>query len=155
MPVTSLKLVRDCVDDNTRNFAKAVSCWNRGDLAGYLQLYSDDVRVFGYGPSPMDKRTAASFYETLWSALGEEGQASPTLTIQEGAADGDLFACRVTLSGIHRGSFLGLAPTHRGYALHGMTMLRFANGRVVERWACEDMFGLLVQLGGLKAPCSA
>lgn len=149
MLASSLRVVRERVDDNTETLARAVGCWNSGDLAGYLQLYHDDVRVFGYGAGPMDKRAAAAFCDNLWSALGEAGRASPVLVIEEGAADGDLFACRTMLSGIHRGSFLGLPPTQRPYALRGMTMMRFAGGRVIEQWSYEDMLGLLVHLGGL------
>lgn len=149
MLASSLRVVRECVDDNTESLARAVSCWNSGDLAGYLKLYHDEVRVFGHGASSMNKQTAAAFYDALWSAMGEAGRTSPVLAIEDGAADGDLFACRTTLSGIHRGSFLGLPPTQRAYVLHGMTMMRFINGRVIEQWSCEDRLGLLVQLGGL------
>lgn len=152
MLASSLRVVHDRVESNTACLAHAVKCWNKGDLAGYLQLYSDDARIFGYGSTAMDKRTVAAFYETVWSTLGREGHSSPDLTIHEGAADGDLFACRITMSGVHRGSFLGVAPTFRPYDLHGISMLRFAEGRVVERWACEDMFGLLIQLGAIEAP---
>lgn len=158
MVASSLRVVSnrgdsdDRVDSNAETLARAVRSWNAGDLAGYLQLYGDDVRVFGFGPEPMDKPTLTAFYETVWSTLGEAGRANPVLTIHEGAADGDLFACRLTLSGIHRGSFLGVAPTQRPYLLHGITMMRFLHGRVVERWTCEDMFGLLIQLGALEAP---
>ncbi len=149
MLALNLRVVRECVDDNTESLARAVSCWNSGDLAGYLKLYHDEVRVFGYGAGPMDKRMAAAFYETLWSALGAAGRPGPVLTIEEGAADGDLFACRTTLSGVHRGPFLDLPPTQRAYVLPGITMMRFMNGRVIEQRSCEDMLGLLVHLGGL------
>lgn len=140
------------VHDNAASLALAVKRWNQGDLAGYLAFYDERVRVYGYGPGAMDKSTVAAFYETIWTTLGEDGKRGPTLTIHEGAADGDLFACRVSMTGIHRGAFLGISPTGLPYVLHGMTMYRFFDGRIVERWACEDMFGLLVQLGAIEPP---
>lgn len=152
MVASTLRVVQDRVDDNTARLAEALACWNRGDLQGYLALYDERVRVFGFGPEPMDKRMVTAFYETVWSTLGQEGKPNPLLVLHEGAADGDLFACRVTMTGIHRGAFLGVAPTGRPYSLDGITMLRFANGRVVQRWTCEDMFGLLIQLGAIEAP---
>lgn len=152
MVASRLRVVGDRVDDNTACLAQAVKCWNDGDLPGYLELYANNARIFGYAAEPMDKTTAAGFYETVWTTLGQEGQRNPALVVHEGAADGDLFACRVTMSGIHRGAFLGVAPTQRFYALHGITMLRFSEGKVVQRWTCEDMFGLLVQLGAIEAP---
>jgi predicted ester cyclase len=33
-----------------------------------------------------------------------------------------------------------------------MTILKFANGRVVERWSNADMLGLMVQIGAMPAP---
>ncbi len=152
MVASMLRQVQDRVDDNAMQLARALDCWNNGDLAGYLELYDDRARVFGYGPDPMDKRTVAAFYESVWSTLGQEGKANPLIVLHEGAADGDLFACRITMSGVHRGAFLGVAPTGRQYKLDGITMLRFANGRVIQRWTCEDMFGLLIQLGAIEAP---
>lgn len=152
MTASSALKLQERVDDNAAQLALAIQCWNSGDLAGYLALYDDRVRVFGYGPEPMDKRTVAAFYDTVWSTLGQEGRPNPLLVLHEGAADGDLFACRITMSGVHRGAFLGVAPTGRPYTLNGITMLRFADRRVTQRWTCEDMFGLLIQLGAIEAP---
>lgn len=152
MVASTVRVLQDRVDDNAAQLSRALACWNSGDLAGYLSLYDDKARIFGYGPEPMDKAMVTVFYETLWSTLGEEGKPNPHLVLHEGAADGDMFACRISMSGVHRGAFLGVVPTARPYVLNGITMLRFANGRVVQRWTCEDMFGLLIQLGAIEAP---
>jgi len=56
------------------------------------------------------------------------------------------------MSGIHRGPFLGVPATGRPYSLGGITMMRFAGDRVIERWSSADMLGLLVQVGAIPAP---
>jgi hypothetical protein len=43
--------------------AKAVNCWNAGDLDGYLELYDDRIRLHGYSAEPMNKRASAT---TKW-----------------------------------------------------------------------------------------
>jgi hypothetical protein len=49
--------------------ARAVERWNVGDLAGYLEVYADDVRLHGFTPEPMDKRAARAFYEGMFAAF--------------------------------------------------------------------------------------
>jgi predicted ester cyclase len=56
------------------------------------------------------------------------------------------------MSGIHSGTFLNVPASGRPYVLPGITVLRFAGGKVTERWSSADMLGLLVQVGALPAP---
>lgn len=126
--------------------------WNAGDLDGYLTLYDPAIRLHGYTPEPMDKAAAAAFYGAIWSALAADGRPNPDLVFHEEMTDSDLYACRFTMTGRHGGAFMGVPATGRAYALGGITMMRFANGRVVERWSTADMLGLLVQLGAVPPP---
>ena len=85
--------------------------WNAGDLAGYLTLYDASIRLHGYAPEPFDKAAVVAFYETIWAALGAEGRAGPQLDFFETVEEGDRYACRFVMSGVHRGPFLGVAAT--------------------------------------------
>ncbi len=126
--------------------------WNAGDLPGYLQLYAEDLRFHGADPDPMDKPGVTGFYQQFWSALGSPGRSNPQLDFHEQLAEGDLFSCRFSLSGEHRGTFLGVTATGRPYVLDGVTIMRFRGEQVVERWTTADFLGLLVQLGAVPAP---
>jgi predicted ester cyclase len=128
--------------------------WNDGDLAGYLALYDPSIRLHGYSPEPMDKSAATAFYEMVFSTLRDPRANSPRLEFHEVLTDGDLCACRFTMSGIHTGTFMGVPATNRPYVLPGITILRFGadQQRVVERFSSVDMLGLLVQLGAVPAP---
>ena len=127
--------------------------WNAGDLPGYLTLYDDAIRLHGYAPEPFDKAQVSRFYQMIFETLGEANEP-PRLDFHEVLTDGPLYTCRFTMSGVHRGTFMGVAPTGRRYCLGGITILRFAPGgrTVVERFSCADMLGLLVQLGALPPP---
>jgi len=131
---------------------EARQCWNRGDLAGYLSVYDDSIKLHGYSPEPMNKAAVTGFYQQVFSALGDDGRPNPTLVFHEFMLEGELYCCRFTLSGVHRGSFLGVPATGKRYVLNGITMMRHADNRVVERWSSADMLGLLIQIGAVPPP---
>ncbi len=126
--------------------------WNAGDLPGYLDLYADNIKLHGYSPEPMDKKAVVGFYEMIWSTLGAPGKANPQLDFHEILDDGDLYCCRYTMSGEHRGNFMGVPATGRPYSLPGITIMRFDGDHVVERWSSADFLGLMVQIGAIPAP---
>jgi predicted ester cyclase len=63
-------------------------------------------------------------------------------------AEGDRVAIRYVERGTHLGDLMGLPPSGRTYAKHGMTMYRLADGRLAEAWLQEDDAGYQQQLFG-------
>jgi steroid delta-isomerase-like uncharacterized protein len=70
-------------------------------------------------------------------------------TVDQMVADGDTVAIRYTMTGTHRGSFAGIAPTNRRVVAHSMAFYRLADGKIVEERAQLDMLGLLQQFGAV------
>lgn len=70
------------------------------------------------------------------------------VTVTDLVAEGDRVAWRWTLTALHRGPFLGVAPTGRRITMAGVNFQRVARGRVVEHWSLSDQLGLLRQLEG-------
>jgi predicted ester cyclase len=66
-------------------------------------------------------------------------------------ADDDNVAIAYTLTGTHRGDFMGIAPTGRKVSARGVQIARFENGKLVERWGSSDQLGILQQIGGKAA----
>jgi predicted ester cyclase len=100
----------------------------------------------------MDKATVAGFYRQFWSALGAPDRPNPQLDFHERLVDGDLYSCRFTVAGEHRGDFRGMPATGRPYVFEGITIMRFRGDQLVERWTSADYLGLMVQLGAVPAP---
>ncbi len=69
------------------------------------------------------------------------------LTAEDLIAEGDRVAVRYTMTGTHRGEFMGAAPTGNQIKVSGMEVARFAGGKVVEHWGNTDTLGLMQQLG--------
>jgi len=69
-------------------------------------------------------------------------------TVEDVLVEGDRAACRVTSLGTHLGPVGGLAPTGRVIRQHGIDILRFQDGLLVERWGEFDNLDFLRQLEG-------
>lgn len=134
-------------EQNRAALDAAVAAWNKGDGDTYLKVYDPSARHHGLGPEPLEQAANRAFYETIWAAF-----PGSQLTIDGTIAEGDELAARFRLSGEHKGEFMGVPPTGRAVVLVGQTVIRFRDGRVVERWTTSDMLGLLIQLGAVPAP---
>lgn len=71
------------------------------------------------------------------------------LTDMDIIAEGDKVAARWTISGTHRGEFMGVAATGRKIAVNGMEIVRVEDGKFVERWEAMDTLGVMQQLGAI------
>lgn len=83
--------------------------------------------------------------------------ASPDLyfTIEDQVAEGDKVGTRYTARGTHLGPFMGIPPTGKHVTVTGISIIRVADGKIVEEWANGDNLGLLQQLGVIPAPGQA
>jgi predicted ester cyclase len=69
------------------------------------------------------------------------------ITVDAQVAEGDMVASRYTITGTHLGDLFGTPPTNRRATWKEFDMTRFENGKMVERWACEDQMAQQEQLG--------
>jgi predicted ester cyclase len=135
------------VEKNSEALEQAKTQWNLGDLRGYLQLYDPSVVLHGYAGVGPGFEGVQRFYESFWAAF-----PGSKLSFEDTFGSGDKLVCRFVMRGTHLGQFQNLPATGRPVELAGITILRFANGKCVERWSQADFLGLLVQLGALPTP---
>lgn len=67
--------------------------------------------------------------------------------IDDLVSDRDRVAVRWRMDATHQGTYRGIAPTGKRVALDGMSIYRFADGKVAEAWAVIDNETFLRQLG--------
>lgn len=118
--------------------------FNRGNVAAVEQFVSPsfvDHNPFSrqQAPGPAGQRQAV---QMLREAFGDFHVA-----LEKIVSEGDTVAIRGTVSGVHRGYFMGVPPTGKRVSWQAMTFLRMANGRIVERWSTHDLLGLLKEVG--------
>jgi predicted ester cyclase len=75
----------------------------------------------------------------------------PDLTVSLDAAnivvEGNQAVAHSLLTGTHSGEFIGVAPTGKSVTWSHTDFLRFAGGKVVERWVSADTLTLFQQIG--------
>jgi steroid delta-isomerase-like uncharacterized protein len=71
------------------------------------------------------------------------------VTVQEQVAAGDTVASRWVTKGTHQGELWGIPPTGKSFAITGVTLDRFVDGRIAESKESWDAMGMLQQLGVL------
>jgi steroid delta-isomerase-like uncharacterized protein len=73
------------------------------------------------------------------------------IAIDDMLAERDRVMARVTIEGTHLGPFLGQPASGRMVRMAAINVYRVANGRIVERWGVQDLYGLLRQIADAEA----
>ena len=70
-------------------------------------------------------------------------------SIYPGGDDGSFVTRRWTMTGTHKGEWMGIAPTGVQVTSTGMALSRFEAGKIAEEWIHRDDLGLMRQLGAV------
>jgi steroid delta-isomerase-like uncharacterized protein len=73
------------------------------------------------------------------------------VTVEDLIAEGDRVVSRNSVTGTHRGEYMGIQPTGKSVSYNEMFLLRFRNGRIAETWAVVDVLSQMRQLGAIPA----
>ncbi len=108
--------------DNVATLLRAVEQFNARDVDAYIEtLYAEEVVLHGYPAGVEGKASLRNYYTWFVAAFTEV-----RLSVDETIVDGDRLAGRFTVRG---------RQTDGQYVvLGGVTLMHFADGRVVERW---------------------
>jgi steroid delta-isomerase-like uncharacterized protein len=124
--------------------------WNQGNIAVFDELFAADY--LGHDPSgPMHGPEGfKQFYATYRTAFPDTH-----LTIEDQIAEGDTVASRWTATGTHQGPLMGIPPSGKRVRVTGITISRYASGKIAEEWFSYDTLGMLQQLGASPMPGQA
>jgi len=133
---------------NKSSLANALSHFNPSELETYLTLYDENV-VLHFLPQglPQGITGARLFYGAFFA-----GFPDANIQINEMVEEGDRVACLYILNATHAGEFNGIPASGKSVRVIGISVLRFADGKCVERWIETDFMGLLQQIGAIPTP---
>ena len=71
--------------------------------------------------------------------------------VEDTIAEADKVVACWTLSGTHRGEYLGVPATNKKVSVDGITIHHIANGKIMDSYSNWDALGMMQQLGVVPA----
>ncbi len=69
------------------------------------------------------------------------------MTVDEMIGEENKIVARVTMSGTHKGEFMGIPPTNKGFKISAIDIGEFRDGKLTEHWGVTDQAAMMEQLG--------
>jgi steroid delta-isomerase-like uncharacterized protein len=134
-------------DEHSSFIGRHAAAWNRHDVAGLCANHADDGVII----SPMFSRVEGrsqilSSYTSLFTIFPDW-----ELGYHDAVCEGRRISISFRVRATHRGEFMGLAGTGRGFEVEGVSLFTLDDDlRIREERRVYDFTGLLTQLGILR-----
>jgi predicted ester cyclase len=105
------------------------------------ELVAADFVPHTFGPMPPGR-------EGLRAGMKRAGRgvSDPVFEIHDLIAEGDRVAARLTTSGRHTGTFMGIEGSGNRYSIDEIHIFRIRDGQLIEHWHAFDTMDLMRQL---------
>jgi steroid delta-isomerase-like uncharacterized protein len=122
---------------------------NKGDESVVDELIGEDI----VDHNPQDPNIPPG-PEGVKQLFARRRMAFPDMrvTVEDLVAEGDKVVLRSTVTGTHKGEFMGIPPTGKSFSFGNIAIFRIEDGKIVERWGEADVMGMMQQLGVIPAP---
>lgn len=136
---------------NKRALRRFLEASNTGDWELMSKTIDEvfDPHLLMSIPLPVEATGAEAIKEVF--ATLHQGFPDLHITAEDLIEEGDKLVARQTVTGTHKGEFMGLPPTGKPVTYNEVFILHFANGRVAELWGVVDSLSLMKQLGAIQA----
>lgn len=136
---------------NTTTYRRLLDASNAHDEELMSKTIDEVIRPDVLIHTPLPGKTTGP--EALKEMFVRLHRAFPDLyiAVEEVIAEGDKVVCRNTVTGTHRGEYMGLPATGRSVTYSEIFILRFAGGRVAEASGVVDVASQMKQLGLIPA----
>jgi predicted ester cyclase len=132
---------------NKTTFRHFCDAMNTGDPEVMSKTIDEIVEPDAVIRTPLPlKTTGAQKLKDVFARL-HQVYGDLHVTIEEMIAEGDKVVSRNSVTGIHRGAYMGVAPTGRSVKYNEVFIVRFAGARIAETWGIVDVFSQMQQLG--------
>ena len=132
---------------NKATFQRFHEAANTGDVEHLAKTIDEIVASDAVIRTPLlIDATGAELLKKVWAMLFRV-YPDIHLTVEDVIAEGDKVVARNTVTGTHRGEFMGVGPTGKSVTYNEIFIFRFADGRVVETWGVVDVYTQMKQIG--------
>jgi steroid delta-isomerase-like uncharacterized protein len=119
--------------------------WNQGREETVDAMCAKDVIGHGQAQHGADIRGPEHFKQFMRGFRSAFSDIH--IEIHDTIEQGDKVVARWTTTMTHTGTFLDTPPTGKHVSVNGISIQRFAGGKIIEGWDNWDQLGLFVQLG--------
>lgn len=111
------------------------------------ELLSPDYVWHQAGRSePLRREEAENFMRAFVDAFPDN-----SITIEDMIAEGDKVVTRYTVSGTHKGDFMGIPATGKEITFTAICISQVSDDRIIEEWDEGDVLGFMQQLGAIPS----
>ena len=122
--------------------------WSRGNLAVADEIIAPDYERHDPGdPFPAKGPDDVKRIVTMLRSMLPDFH----IQVETIIAEGDFVVSRYTATATDTAGYMGMPATGKKIRTQAIQIFRFANGKIVERWAARDDLGTLKQLGHLPS----
>ena len=117
---------------------------NDGNLDVFDELVAEDAVEHEEFPGLPNRGPAApkAFFAMFSAAFPDVH-----MTVNDMIAEGDKVVARATVSGTHKGEFMGIPPTAKSFEVQIIDILEVQNGKITAHWGVMDQAAMMEQLG--------
>ena len=120
---------------------------NGGDVALIDELFAADFVEHEEFPGLAGGREGVKQFFTMMRTAFPDFR----MDVDDLIAEGDKVVARSTMSGTHKGEFMGMAPSGKQFRVSAIDVVRFTGGKAVAHWGVTDAAGMMEQLGAVPA----
>lgn len=116
---------------------------SKDNKSHYFDLHDESLVTHGIpGNFPSNKEGMKMYYSEVWRAFPDANYEFDHAVIQ-----GNEAAFMFSLTGTHKGEFMGIPASNKQIKIDGMIFFRFNASKIVERWEIIDILAAAKQLG--------
>lgn len=128
--------------DQVRKFYEVL--WDKHDTGAVFSVLHEDFIFRGsLGQVKHGHDGFIEYVDMVHNALGEY-----KCIIEELVSEDDKVFAKMTFTGMHRGEFMGYAPTERRVSWTGCALFTFKGELIADLWVLGDLVSLHEQLEG-------
>ena len=119
-------------------------CWNLGKLDELRELVADNC---AHHDSVFPSLQPGVDNLRRHIAMCRNGFPDCNFAIDDTIAERNEVVIHWTVTGTHKGQFLGMLPTNRNITVTGTSIFRIEDRKIAEQWADWNLMSMMEQLG--------
>jgi steroid delta-isomerase-like uncharacterized protein len=120
--------------------------WNNGRADLIEEMFDENGIAHGLSDDPAKPIKGPKDYTPFYKSF-REAFPNMKIVVEDMIAEGDKVTARCSVRGKHEGNFRGLAATQSPIEFTGITIVRIADGKIVEAWNNFDFMTVNRQVG--------